>query len=394
MGIVQNCVKALGTSSFAEVPVAVAYVGHDLTHDTTERPWGDLLNKSYHIVLSRPFDLDQFDRDSSANKCPRHAMSMLRHDLGAHVHQPTGRDITLVDRVWSVALAATPAQVALGRALARELTDQDAVFAAGEDVGYPLALALLSKSRRPRLVVEVHNPRTPRGRFALKCLNLAKTVDVFTVTMPSKAEFMQQHLKVPAERIVSMNQTTDPDFFTPGPPSPGKGRPIIAACGLEQRDYITLANATETMDVDVRICAASANVTSSRDSFPSVLPANMSARHYDWPELLQLYRDADVVAIPLRPNVLGAGQTALMEAMACQRPVVTTEADGMVRDFAADALLNTIPERDVDALREAIVALLHHPEQAAEQARRAGKRVVEQFNPERYVRQVTELLRG
>ena len=349
--------------------------------------------KKYHIVLSRQFDLDQFDRDSEANKSPRHSMSVLRHTLGATVHQPVGRDVTWIDRAWAKVFPSSPEQVALARALSKEMTDDDVIFAVGEDVGYPFAFFLRGKSQRPRLVVEVHNPKTLRSRFALKVLGVPRTVDLFVATTPGKIDFVRRFTGLGQDRVHAMNEVTDPRFFTPGPGSLSKVRPIIGSCGLEHRDYITLAKATADMNVDVRICAASPNVDTLKDTFPEIMPDNMVAQYYAWPDLVQLYRDSDVVIIPLKPNRFQAGQTSLMEAMACQRPVVITEAEGMVADFAAVGLIRTVPVGDADALRAVLEELFKHSEDAMELARRARERIVESFTPECYVERLAGLMR-
>lgn len=354
---------------------------------------GSSVGKQYHIVLSRPFDLDQFDRDASEGKCPRHAMSVLRSALGARVHQPTGRRVKVLDRLAARLFPSTPEQIAMGRALAKQFTEQDVVFAAGEDVGYPLALALRGARRKPRLLVEVHNPRSLRSRLGLKLFSVHKAVDMFVATTPDKVDFVRDYTRLPSARFHAMHEVTDTEFFTPGPSSPTKTRPVVGACGLEQRDYVTLAEATKDMDVDVKICAVSPNATSRRADFPEVPPANMKAEHYDWPDLVQLYRDSDVVAVPLRPNTFQAGQTAIMEAMACARPVVTTEAAGMVADFDRDSLIRTVPERDPKALRHVLESLLERSDEAAAFAARARQRILEGFNTDRYVKHLAELLR-
>lgn len=320
-------------------------------------------------------------------------MSLLRHALGAQVHQPAHHNVTLADRFRARAFAIDPSQASLGRTLAKSLNDLDVVFAAGEDVGFPLALALRGKETRPRIVIEVHNPRRPRVQFALKHLGLEHVVDLLTVTADHKAEFLTQELHFEKDQVHLMNQTTDTSFFTPGPARPDKKRPLIAGSGLEHRDYITLAQATQDMDVDVRICAVSPNATKRRDTFPKVLPANMEARFYSWTELVQLYRDADVVAIPLRPNALGAGQTAIMEALSCARPVVTTHAKAIVETYAAEGLLDAVPARNPAALRGAIEDVLRYPEEASARARRARQRVIEDFSNEHWVRHMATLMR-
>ena len=319
-------------------------------------------------------------------------MSVLRRALGARVHQPGGRRLTAVDKLGAQLSTSNADQIAMARALTKELTEQDVVFATGEDVGFPLAFALRGAQRRPRLVVEVHNPRSRRNRLALKLLGVSRAIDLFVATTPDKVDFIKQYTGLPDRRFHAMHEVTDTEFFTPGPASRGKARPIVGACGLEQRDYVTLAEATKDMHVDVRICAASPNASSKRSNFPEVPPANMIAQHYEWLDLVQLYRDSDVVAVPLRRNSFQAGQTALIEAMACERPVVITEAAGMVDDFARESLVRTVPEEDAHALRNAIEYLLTHPDEAVTQGERGRQRIVENFDTDRYVEHLAAVL--
>ncbi|HAG81570.1 MAG TPA: hypothetical protein DCL61_10470 [Cyanobacteria bacterium UBA12227] len=55
----------------------------------------------------------------------------------------------------------------------------------------------------------------------------------------------------------------------------------------------------------------------------------MSCCFYEWPELVQLYRDADIVVIILVENKFAAGIQVMHEALACRRPVTITRTQGM-----------------------------------------------------------------
>ena len=79
--------------------------------------------------------------------------------------------------------------------------------------------------------------------------------------------------------------------------------------GLERRDYRTLAQAVSGLDVDIRISGFSYHAAAMARSFPDPMPANMSCRFYSWPDLVQLYRDADVVVAPVFPSRYAAGVT-------------------------------------------------------------------------------------
>lgn len=96
----------------------------------------------------------------------------------------------------------------------------------------------------------------------------------------------------------------------------------------------------------------------------------MKLRHYDWCELRQLYRDADVVAISLLDNPYSAGLTVLMEAMACRKPVVMTRTPGLAQRLINQGFVIGVEPGDVVGLREAIVSLLENPDLAETLARR------------------------
>lgn len=82
-----------------------------------------------HIILSRPFDLARFERDSRDDRCPRHAMSLLRDALGARVHQPGEAPVSVTDRLLSRLPGVGSAhQWALARKLGSELSSDDVVF--------------------------------------------------------------------------------------------------------------------------------------------------------------------------------------------------------------------------------------------------------------------------
>lgn len=91
-------------------------------------------------------------------------------------------------------------------------------------------------------------------------------------------------------------------------------------------------------------------------------------------ELLQCYSECDLLAMPSRTEGWGL---ALMEAMACGRPVVASRVGGipeLVRD-GVDGIL--VDAGDVDALARAIVRLLKHPELRAKMGAAGAKRVRE-----------------
>ncbi|MEP1058602.1 MULTISPECIES: glycosyltransferase [Cyanophyceae] len=338
----------------------------------------------YHILLSRDFDLEGIEREAQAGKRPRHVIWNLSQTLGATVHVPTNDPLTLFDWLCSKIIG-QPEQWALARRLVSQLTEHDTVFCLGEDVGFALAILCKFKGKRPKLAVSVMAPYRRRVRRLLKFFRLSDQIDLFAVNTQIKATYIRDYLQLSGDRIYQQPEQTDIRFFNPGAAQP-KTRPLVVSAGLEQRDYQTLATATQALDVDVKICAVSPNASAkTKVVFPKVMPDNMASRHYDWSEFLQLYRDADVVVVSLLWNNYSAGLTTLIEAMACRRPVVMTRTPGLADELINLGLVTGVEAGDAAGLQHAITHLLEHPEVAAQQAEAAYARILSEHTSEYYV---------
>lgn len=90
-------------------------------------------------------------------------------------------------------------------------------------------------------------------------------------------------------------------------------------------------------------------------------------------ELRDLYRDADVIAVPMRKNVF-SGITVALEAAALGKPILCTETGGVPTYFDRDQVIYAAPG-DAGALREALLATTAASRKAA--AERAQARFLE-----------------
>lgn len=345
----------------------------------------------YHLLLGRDLDLDQVEAEAEADAAPGHVWCRLRRRLNMAVHAPKANSAShslMADRLRSK-LCSTPALWALARQVVAQAGANDVLYCTGEDVGLPVAAMLNDQpNERPRLVLCAHNLDRPRARLALKRYRAAERVDKWLVFSQYQSEFIQRFLDVPADRVRWVPERTEPEFFTPGPSSPDKSRPMIASFGLEQRDYRTLAAACAPLDVDVRFSGFSADTPRSRRHYPRTLPANMTRRFYPWPELRQLYRDADVIVVSLFPCTYCAGITTLLEAWACRRPVIITHTLGL-REFTEQPHgCRVVPTGDPAAMREAIRELLDDPNEAQRLAEQGYQRVWAEHTPERWLKQM------
>ncbi|MBW4646358.1 MAG: glycosyltransferase family 4 protein [Goleter apudmare HA4340-LM2] len=337
----------------------------------------------YHIVLNRKFSLEDINQDAKAGKRPGHVMWDISKLLRAKIHFPGDEPLLLQDKIWAKIMG-SPEHWALARKLSTQLGEDDVVFCTGEDIGTAIAALCGAQTKRPKIVVFNHQIQRLKGYLALNLFRLIDKIDVFMTASPSQADFLHRYL--PKERVcLFTEQPTDISFFTPAPPSPNKLRPIIGSGGLEKRDYVTLAAATQDLDVDVNICAFSPDAKALSRSFPKVIPSNMSHRFYDWDELVQLYRDSDVVAVSLLENNYQAGQSTLFEAMACRRPVVVTQSPGIIQDLVDSGCAIGVNEGDVQGMKKAIISLLNNPEKAEAMAQRGYELVLKQYNNKHYI---------
>ena len=346
----------------------------------------------YHLALGRKIDLDGIDRDAKLGKCPRHVLHAMKERLNATVHSPDGLGISWSDKARSK-ISSGPQHWALARQLSEQVSSDDVIFCTGEDIGIPVAAVCGALKERPKIVVYCHNIDRLRGRVALKLFGLADKIDIFMACTSIQTNFARNYLGLPESRVLVLLEQTDTHFFTPGPVSADKKRQTVVSVGLEKRDYRLLAAATADLDVDVKISGFSKDAKALSQAFPDTMPENMSRKFYEWPDLVQLYRDADVVAVCLTENRYAAGVQGLLEAAACKRPVAITSTQGMVDYLAAD-VAKAVDVGDAAGLREAIVHLLKNPQEAESLAQRGYETIMNQHNSEGYVDTLVEKLRS
>ncbi|MBE9047781.1 glycosyltransferase family 4 protein [Pleurocapsales cyanobacterium LEGE 10410] len=345
-----------------------------------------------HIVLKDPIDFKSIEEEFQAGQKPKFDLEVLSQRLKATFEMPKKAYRTLPQDNLRSKIMGDSESWAFARALSFRVDQDDFIYCPGEDIGIPVAALCGGKSDRPKIAIFCHNIDRPRGRAALKLFNLAKRVDLFIANSRTELNFIRNYLNVPDSQVHFVWHPIDCNFFTPGLPSPNKKRPIIASVGLEKRDYRLLAQATQDLDVDVKVAGFSQFFSRVARSFPKTMPANMSNRRYQLSEIVQLYRDADVVAICVEQNPGSYGVTTLLEAMACRRPVVATRTEGLADYFSDPDAIMTVEPGDHVGLQKAILHLLNNPQEAEERAQRAYQLVRERHNLDKFAENVAQLI--
>lgn len=326
----------------------------------------------HHVVLAGRIGIDETRAGIARGERPRHFMLHVADLLGAEIHEPPleGRPLRrrAADRLAGIA----PPCAALADQVVETAGPDDVIFCNSEAVSLAIAARLRRLRKATRLASLVHNLIRPRTIAAQSLFGLIERHDALFSVSRRHAEALRTLLGRNGGKSVFVEEQIDDAFFTPGSPARGEGPPVVVSVGMEQRDYATLAEAVHGLAAATRISAFSRDARATARSFPADMPPNVDMRHYDWRGLVQLYRDATIVVVPLLPNRYAAGMTSILEAMAVGKPVIVTQTEGLAGAFAKADAFHTVPAGDAAALRAAIERLLADADERDALARRGA----------------------
>ncbi|WP_198373744.1 glycosyltransferase family 4 protein, partial [Roseomonas rosulenta] len=218
--------------------------------------------------------------------------------------------------------------------------------------------ALFHGGRRPAMLATFHQP--PALLAGMVNPALMRALDAAVVLCEAQRTALAGML--PPERLHVIPHGIDAGFFTPAPQAAGEGFRLLAV-GHWLRDFETLfATLALLRDVglDARLRIVSPNP-------PRGVPAGVELEGGLSDEALrEAYRDADALLLPLTD---ATANNAILEAMACGRPVVATDVGGVAEMTVGAALLG--PPGDARALADAVLSLAADPAGAAALGRAA-----------------------
>jgi glycosyltransferase involved in cell wall biosynthesis len=192
------------------------------------------------------------------------------------------------------------------------------------------------------------------------------------------------------EDIVLVRHPVDQEFFRPT----DKEQTIIFSAGSTERDFGTLAEAAQGLNIPVRI-AASLVVTHDglrtatkdvREQLSDV--QDLEVGPLSPLELRDSYAAAKVVVVPLLPSDIDAGVNVILEGMAMGRPVIASRTRGQIDVIRHGENGILVPPGDASALRASIEYVVREPQAAAAMGRRARAYVEECHRLEDFVEQV------
>jgi glycosyltransferase involved in cell wall biosynthesis len=268
----------------------------------------------------------------------------------------------------------------------------EAILTDGEQVGIPLALLCRVFGRgTARHTMIVHILSVPKKARMISWFRLAGLVDRYVVYSSRQREFINHRLGVPLDRITLSTFMVDTRFFDPAVLDV-QPRRMICSAGLERRDYDTLMDAVDGLDVEVVIAAASPWSKQADSTTGRSLPANVEIRRLDLFELRDLYAAAEFVVMPLHEVDFQAGITTILEAMSMGLPVVCTRTAGQTDTVIDGETGWYVPVGDTAALRAAIEALLADPDTTGNLGGSARAWATEHADITRYAARLAELV--
>ena len=328
---------------------------------------------------------DAQDADIAAGRLPQGEYFVLRSMFEEAFTMRRWRPDQLGSFAWQLRFALA----ALRRV--RALPSLKLVYITEEIPGLFVLLAL--RAARPGLkkVMLIHNVASKRRTLPFRLFGLAKDLDGVCCLSQTSKQYLIEQYGIPEGKITVLGSRVDEAFFS-SQPMPEAGSPIVSSAGAINRDYGTLIEACQGLDVDLKIAADTAwkfstdDASSERARAAAQASSRVEMRSWgSYLNLRDLYRLSTVVVVPLKDVAYASGQTVILEAMAMGRPVITSDIRGR-SDFIEHGVTGIyVRPEDPAGLREAIRDLLEHPEKAAAIGQRAAAAVRERFSVRHYV---------
>jgi len=340
---------------------------------------------------------------SAANRPvgPRKDYTVLAETLGADVLDYADVERSKIARFLRRVTGLPTAQAWLAF---RRRSNYSAIVTDGEHIGLPLAFLLkLARARTPHVTIG-HRLAAPKKQPFFRWLKLH--THMHRIALHAKLQYdLSLGLGIPAEQLALVPYQVDTEFWQPQPGV--REDKLICSAGLEYRDYPTLFDAADGIDVRVVVGAASHWSRRANTARDGRTRSNVEVGSFDYFALRNLYAKAAIVVVPLADVDFQAGVTTILEAMAMGKPVIVTHSQGQT-DVVQDRRTTTrgnpprlrpvsftrliaeehglpieptgfyVPPADAEALRRAIVYLMDHPEERARLGA-AGRRLVERL---------------
>ncbi len=293
------------------------------------------------------------------------------------------------------------------RALARIAPD---VVEAPEFHATGLMSALRARldRRAPAVVVRLHTPAYLAARLAGEPADLdgrseelleaasVRAADRITSPSAALAHEVTRRWRLAPDRVEVVPNPVDSDLFVPGERVPDPGCILVAGRVERMKGQDVLIEALPAIlravpSAHVRLVGADGGASAavakrSRElGVESAVSFEGAVARHDLPAV---YRSASVCVVP---SCFDNFPYTCLEAMACGRPVVATDAGGAAEAIIRGRTGKIFPSEDSEALGRAVVELLEAPRRAEEMGAEARRETARRFAPDAVAPRMVEL---
>ncbi len=211
----------------------------------------------------------------------------------------------------------------------------------------PKILAMHKKKTKPKIVAMFHQP--PDVLHTLINTEVFNSIDHAIVLSRIQADDLYRF--IPHDRISTLMHGIDVDYFQPDISRKDKDKFICLSVGEWLRDYDTVIAVAERMknkypDIEFHIVSSEVK--------PPAEPGNIYLhQHISDEELLHLYQRANLFFMPMLD---ATANNAILEALACGLPVITTRLPG-IESYISEKEAFLIDPGNPDAYQNAILNL-------------------------------------
>jgi hypothetical protein len=275
--------------------------------------------------------------------------------------------------------------------LLRRLNKADLIYAPCQTqthlLNYLRALGLLNVP----IVCLAHHPLNTGklARFREPFIRLlVKGTDAFPSLNQTVAKLID---KISNSSHKSSSVCWGPDaFFYPSIPVRGQG---VVAAGRTGRDFCTFGIAASQTNTQAQIICLERDASQSFQSFGKNVQVTVQPNKgfMKYPELVEIYTKARVLAIPLSRGVSLSGLTSLMDVLGVGKPVIMTKHPLIDLDIEAEGIGKWVEPEDVKGWRDAIQFFDDNEDEAFAMGQRARSLVMAGFNSVSFANQIMDI---
>lgn len=291
---------------------------------------------------------------------------------------------------WGKLISYYPAYWQLGAAALQRTRRRkyDVVVAWEGKNGFPFAmLRSVFNQTDPPLVILTFIYRGLIRHFKSLARFGLRSVDHMTVTTQFELDYYRKEFSLKPEAIsLCPFPWYDPQWIKKHR-SKDRSEKFVLASGRSFRDYGTLAQAVQGLDMKIRIIARKFNL----DGID--LPENVEATDLlpikDYQLLLH---QAQFVVLPLLSIPHSAGDSHIVQSMSASKAIIASRAPSPETYIKHGVTGTLVSPGNVDELREAINYLWHNPQVALTMGQQGRRRYEEYYTFEKFAQQVERLL--